>query len=579
MTAARKRWVTAAADEAAAARLAEALALPRPLAAVLAARGLSDPEAARAFLSPRLSTLSDPFAMPGMAEAADRLEAALSAGRPITVFGDYDADGVTASALLTGILRALGGRVTPFIPCRFEEGYGLTPAALRRCLAETRPALIVTVDCGTNAAESVELAAAQGVPVIVTDHHEPSGRTAPAAAMINPAVTGPETLRDLAGVGIAFKLCHALLKRRRGAGAAPDATPDLREWLELVAIGTVADVAPLTGENRILVRHGLAALEGTAHAGLRALKQVAGVKGPVEGYHVGFVLGPRLNAAGRLSSGHAALDLLLQRAGDPAAAEPRARELDAANRERRAIEDGIRREAERLIETAHDPARDFGIVVAGENWHVGTVGIVASRLCSRFRRPVIVVAWNADGTGRGSGRSVEGLNLVEVLEECRELLDGFGGHAMAAGLELRREQFDAFRARFEAACAARLRGQDLRPVQRVDAWVSLGELDAALMRGLDTLRPFGEGNPAPAWGVRNVRVAGRPSRVGRDGAHLKLLLAGGAAQLPAIGFGMGELPLEDGTVLDAVVELKWDHWRGNGSLQLQLLDLAAAAAP
>ncbi len=568
-----KRWIDVPVDESLASSLSSGLELPLPLARILVSRGYDSPESASAFLSPRLSEVGDPFLLPGMGLAVERVIRALRDRERIAVFGDYDADGVTATALLSTVLSRMGGDVVGFLPSRFEDGYGLSGSALERCVEQHEPAVIVTVDCGTNSVESVASAATAGVDVIVTDHHEPADEVAKPLALINPMLSEDESVRVLAGVGVAFKLCHALIKQAREA--LPEAAEgiDLRDWLDLVALGTVADVAPLRGENRILVHHGLARLSRAARPGVQALKDIAKVRGEVDAYHIGFVLGPRINAAGRLASGHTALDLLVSE--EPDVCRTLAHELDDANTDRRDIEDGIRMTAEEQIDATFDPASDFGVVAAGDNWHVGTIGIVASRLVTKYQRPAIVIGMDEDGNGRGSGRSIEGLNLVEMLDACEDLLEKHGGHAMAAGLDIKAGNVEAFRERFNGLCADRLRGTDLRPAQRVDAWISLGEVDRELYEQALRLKPCGMGNPKPVWGARHVQVAGPPRRVGKEGAHLKLLLAGGGRQLDAIGFGLGPYELPEGPI-DIVFEIAEDTYRGHGALQLILKDIAAS---
>ncbi|NQU40124.1 MAG: single-stranded-DNA-specific exonuclease RecJ [Lentisphaerae bacterium] len=566
-----KRWVDVEVDADVAATIADALNIALPLARILVGRGFCDPVAADAFLHPLLSQVGDPFELPDMDLAVARLIAALREKQRIVVFGDYDADGVTSTALLSTVLTRMGGNIACFLPSRFEDGYGLTSGALERCMAEHAPAVIVTVDCGTNSADSVAVATAAGVDVIVTDHHEPAEVCAKPLALINPMFSELESIRVLAGVGVAFKLCHALIKQARED--LPEAAEgiDLREWLDFVALGTVADVALLRGENRILVRHGLKRMGAGARPGLQALKDVAKVKGEVSGYHVGFVLGPRINAAGRLASGHTALDLLV--ATEPDTCRALAQELDDANQERRTIEDAIRVEAEAQIDATFDESEQFGLVAAGADWHVGTIGIVASRLVGRYQRPSIVIGLDGKGGGRGSGRSVDGVDLVALLDACEDLLETHGGHAMAAGLNIREENLAAFRERFNALCSSQLKGRDLRAVQRVDAWVSLGEVDRELYDQSLQLSPCGMGNPKPVWGARHVQIAGEPRRVGKDGAHLKLLLAAGRTQLDAIGFGLGPYVLPDGPI-DILFEIAEDTYRGHGALQLILKDLA-----
>ena len=561
-----RRWEDVQVEENDAERLAAELEVPVAIGRVLAARGLTDPDEAGRFLRPRLSDLGDPLALPDAAPAVARIRAALERGEPITVFGDYDVDGITATALLARVLQRLGGCVSTFLPHRIEEGYGFTPAALTRCLAQSQPALIVTVDCGTDAVDTVAQAAARGIDVVVTDHHEVSAAPAPAAAVVNPKRGADEDLHRLAGVGVAFKLCHALV-RDLHAHAAGNGALDLREFLGWVALGTVADVVPLLGENRILVRHGLDRLNRQPGAGLEALCKAAGVNGTLGSYHLGFVLGPRLNAAGRLGSADPALELLLcEEAG-------RARELadglEAANRERRRIEEGIAGEAVRSIDARFDAGRTFGVVAAQTGWHVGAIGIVASRLCGRYHRPAVVIGFDDNGRGRGSCRGIEGVDLTAILEECADVLDGFGGHAMAAGLHVRRENLEAFRARFNAGCRRALEGRDLRPVLRVDGWIELGEADEAMWSALEMLSPAGVGNPTPLWGLRRVRPMGRPRVVGRD--HLKMIVADGGGQMESIGFGLADRPVPDGP-FDMLAQIRENHFRGRRSLQLHIKD-------
>ncbi len=555
------------ADPARAAEVARQLGMPRAAAACLVGRGFLDPAVIREFLSPRLSTLSDPFLLPAMEIAVARIWRAIDGREGIAVYGDYDADGVTATALAVAVLRRLGASVTPFIPDRMDEGYGLSEDGLRRCIETCSPRLIVTVDCGTSSSGPVSAAAAAGVDVIVTDHHEPGGTVAPALAVVNPKLGGPVGLQDLAGVGIAFKLCHALLKRGRELGRPGMEGIDLRRYLEWVAIGTVADVVPLRAENRVFVRHGVERLGRSEFSGLRALARVAGLESAITEHHLGFVLGPRINAAGRMGDARSALDLLL--AEDEADGERLAKQLDAANAARKTVEREILRHAETRIARTFDREADCGIVVGDAGWHPGVIGIVASRLCSAHRCPVVVVAFDAEGRGRGSCRAIEGFDLVDALGECAHLLDGFGGHRAAAGLWVARGKFEDFQAQFSRVCTARLKGQDRRAVQRVDSWIELGEADKELLDWIDRLGPFGEGHPRPIWAARNLRVLGPPRIVGGD--HLKLMLAGGGRQIPAIGFGMGARRLPDGPI-DCAFALERDQYMGRDSLQLRLED-------
>lgn len=570
----RLKWSSAQAGPEHVDRLADTLSLPRPVAAVLVGRGLHDPDDARDFLTPRLSRLSDPFEIAGMPAAADRVLAAIDAGEPITVFGDYDADGVTATALLVTVLRSLGARVTPFTPCRRRDGYGLTASAAVRCLDEQSPRVLLTVDCGTNSQATAREVRRLGVDVVVTDHHEvgSEGTATDAVAVVNPKLGAPEAARDLCGVGVAFKLCHALLKRRLAAGREVDVRDiDLRDQLGLVALGTVCDMVPLTGENRAMVRYGLRRLEEAGTPGIAALRNVSGANGALSCYHLGFLLGPRLNAAGRLGQAAPALELLLT--SDPDRAWELARELDRANHERQRIEQVILEEALLELAPVFDAEQHFGLVVGRPGWDVGVVGIVASRLCRHYGRPAAVVAFEEDGAGKGSCRGVEGVDLVEVLQSCDEHLDTYGGHQAAAGIGLASARLAAFRDAFNAQCASRLAGRDLRPVQVVDAWLDhLGEADDRLLEGIDRLRPLGCGNPSPVWGVRHVTPVGPPRRVGRDGAHLKMVVAGGGTQIDTIGFGMGNMTVPDGP-MDLLFEFERNEFRGSVTRQLKLCDL------
>lgn len=566
-------WRTVAAEEALCDRLVAERSVPRPLARVLVTRGLADPVAADRHLNPRLSDLGDPFLLPDLERAVDRIWTALDAGEAMTVFGDYDVDGVTSTALLVQVLRALGGRVRPFLPQRMEEGYGLSVDALTRCLEETQPRLIITVDCGTGSVAAVAQARGQGVDVVVTDHHTPGPERAPAHALVNPKLGAVDSLHVLAGVGVAFKVCHGLLKRGRERGHPGVDRLDLRTHLDLVALGTIADIVLLTGENRILARHGLRQLNQTACPGLRHLIEVAEIKGPIDAYEVGFRLGPRLNAAGRLGDAQRALELLL---GGP---EERLRalavELDAANRDRQALEAAMVDEAVAEMDQAYDAARSFGLVVARPEWHPGVVGIVASRLAQLYNRPTVVIGVE-NGSGRGSCRSVEGFDLVSALAACAPHLKKYGGHAMAAGLEIAAAEVPAFSRCFNEVAKIRLEGTDLRPVQRVDAWMDLAEADERLWEGLEQLRPFGVGHTTPVWATRGVRVVGRPRVVGKG--HLKLVVASGGIQREAMGWGMGDREVPEGP-LDICYQIKRDTYRGLDQLVLNLQDFRASGGP
>lgn len=554
--------------------LVDATGLPAVAARILAVRGYTDPDEIRTFLSPTLRRLSDPFALPGTEQAAHRIALALERQETIVVFGDYDADGVTAAALLIRVLRALGGRAEPFLPCRFRDGYGLTPSALMRCLERFSPRLLVTVDCGITAAAEVSAARRAGVDVIVTDHHAP-GPVRPAAEIVHPAHAKDPAVHPLAGVGVAFKLAHALLKHRRAAGDVQAHRVDLRRWLDLVAVGTVGDVAPLCGENRILVRYGLGCLNTTPCAGLAALRDRGRFRPPLQAWHLAYGLAPRLNAAGRMQDAHAAVSLLLS--DDPATAIRLAGELEAHNAARRTEEHSVLQEALRDLEARSAPDRDFGLVVAGSGWHEGILGIVAARLAERYGRPAVVVTLLEQGPARGSARSGAGVNLLQVLEACRPALLTFGGHAAAAGLCLDPSAVPEFAHRFQDACAEQLRGRDLRPVMNIDAWVELKELDEKLWEALCAMEPFGVGHPEPVLAVHRVRLTDAPRVVG--GNHLRMVLqADDGLRLDAIGFRMADNEIPEGP-LDVAFHLSVDDYRTPPAFQARIRALRPTTEP
>ncbi len=566
-----KRWVTSENDASAIEQLQGETGWPRPLCAVLVARGFRDADAADRYLVPRLSSLSDPMALHDMERAAARIWKAIDGREPITVFGDYDVDGITSTALLARILRALGADVSTFLPHRVDDGYGLGLDALQKCIAQHHPACIVTVDCGTGSVAAVQAAAAAGIDVVVTDHHEPTGDIAPAAAMVNPKLGAPERARLVAGGGVAFKLGRALLERGRSHGHNPSQELDIRRFLDLVAVGTVADMVPLTGENRILSRHGLALLNRTESTGLQALIDVAGIDGEITAYHIGFMLGPRLNAAGRLDSAEASLRLLLSDKTEESFEI--AEQLDRANRDRRDVEARIVEEAMADVESWYDPETHFGIVVAREGWHPGVIGIVASRLCARYYRPVVVIAMDEEGIGRGSCRSIPEFHIVQGLAACSAWLNRYGGHAMAAGLEVEQRNMNSFRSSFNDAAGAMLARLDLRPAQRIDAWLEMHEVDQALLDALDQLKPFGMDNPKPVWGFRRMRLGAPPRVVGQK--HLKMELIGEGRRIGAIAFGMGDRTVPAGPV-DVAGYLDINEYMGRREIQIVVQDFRPA---
>jgi len=567
-----KVWKTISGDGVLAAQLANALDLPLPVAEMLTGFGYRDMAAIDRFLNPRLSELSDPFLMPDMEPAVRRIQQAILADESIAVYGDYDVDGIVSTGLLVQVLQRLGAHmVTPCLPSRQEDGYGLSLAALKRCMAQCRPTLLITVDCGTNAVETVRLAQAAGVDVVVTDHHESSGQRVGALAVVNPKLGGNDGLKILAGVGVVFKLCHGLIKAGRGQGLQVAQGIDLREYLDWVAVGTVADIVPLTGENRILVRHGLAQMNQNLAPRWKSLADIAGIRGAIDAQHIGYGLGPRLNAAGRMGRADMSLELLLT--DDMARAREIAMELDGANRERQKIESAIVAEAIRALDLNFDAQAHYGLVISGIGWHSGVIGIVASRLVAHYRRPVVVVAFDENGVGRGSCRSIEGYHLLKGLERCRQYLVTYGGHEMAAGLEIRQPQYEAFCTAFNEVAKLELEGRDLRPVQRISAWITLEQVNDALYAAMDALRPFGQDNPVPVLAVRGVRIQGQPRRVGTN--HLRFTVGDGRTSRSAIAFRMADTAIPSGP-LDVAFTFHKNNFMGNATLELNVQDIRKA---
>ncbi len=561
----------AAYDEAAAASLARALSL-HPLAArVLAARGLAELEAAERFLAPRLADLPDPFSMKGMEAAVSRIVRAVESGERIACYGDYDVDGVTSTVLLAGFLRAAGADAVTYTPHRLVEGYGLNAAAVGR-LAGEGVRLIVTLDCGITSVAEVQEAARLGLDVVVVDHHTVPVELPAAAAILNPHQPGcGYPSKHLAAVGVTFCLAMALRKRLREKGRFGEARPEpnLKEALDLVALGTVADVVPLVEVNRVLVRFGLEEIARSRRPGLRALKRVAGMAegAPVSAGQVGFRLGPRINAAGRLDDAGRGVRLLLSE--DPAAATALAEELDRENRSRQEIE---RLMLEEALADAQGRVRGGarGLVLSRDGWHPGVVGIVAARVAERFHRPAVLVGV-ADGVGKGSGRSIEGFHLYDALAACGAHLARFGGHRHAAGVTVEPARLPAFRDAFERFAFERLAPDDLVPRCRIEGWALAADLDERAADDLARLAPFGAGHAEPLFAVR-----ARPARartVGAAGVHLKLQLGPG---LDAIGFSLGERLGLCGGEVEAAVSLGFDEWDGSRRLQARIRDIRAA---
>jgi single-stranded-DNA-specific exonuclease len=557
-------------------RLRETLGISRISAQILLNRGLAEGSLAAEFLDADRGTMHDPFLFRDMRRAVARVEQAISAGETITVYGDYDVDGVSGASLLKEFFAAIGHPVNTYIPDRFADGYGLNPDRVAD-FAAAGTQLIITTDNGTSAHKAVNRANELGVDVIVTDHHEVGGSLPPAYALLNPhRHDGTYPDKGLCGVGVALKLCHAVLIGRGQASA--DALPDaLLPLLDLVALGTVADVAPLTGENRGLVRRGLILLTEERRVGVKALKEVAGLAGEAVGAgQVGFHLGPRINAGGRVADAGKGVTLLT--CTDPAEAMAAAKSLDAANRERRDIEATILEEVVAQLE-ATDPLPNC-IVLASENWHAGVLGIIASRVVERFHRPCILIALGQDGIGKGSGRSLPALHLFDALCDCEDLLLGYGGHMAAAGVSIEASQVPALAERLHQVVGRSLSPEDYQLQLRLDASARIDEVGRPLLDEFARIAPFGPGNPEPVLLLNGVVPQG-VRVVGTD--HLKLTLTDPARpglRLEAIAFGgadwLGSQVVE-GVPLDVAGTVSVNRWQGRETVQIRVRDVRVAS--
>lgn len=550
-------------DKDAVARVAAEAGVSPMVARLLVNRGITTGDAARDFLNPSLSTLHDPFLLPDMEPAVERLARAVHEREKIFVHGDYDVDGITAAALLVRTLRALGATVGYRLPDRTREGYDIKTTAVERAAA-AGARVIVTCDCGINAVEPAARARELGVDVIITDHHQPGAELPPALAVINPKrPDGAYPFRDLAGVGVAFKLAQALVRKLDSNEESFKA-----RFVDLVTLGTVADVVPLLGENRSFVKHGLDAVSSSNKIGIQSLLKVANLSGkPLNTYYLGYIIGPRINAIGRMDDASKALDLLLTR--DEARADEIAREMDRHNAERRAEQDRIVNEAISQVETK-DLDSTLVLVLSAEGWNTGVVGIAAGRIAEMFCRPAILL--NRDemcGTARGSARSIDGFDLLAGLDHCADLLDRYGGHSSAAGLSLPLANLGEFDAKINAYAAGVIAPEQLIPRIVLEAELAPSDITRELADSIADLEPFGEGNPEPLFLTRGVKVVER-QRVG-NGSHLKMSVEGdGAGLLSCICFGLGDLEgsVELGSTVDLCYSIRLNAFNGAESVQL-----------
>jgi single-stranded-DNA-specific exonuclease len=531
------------------------------IAQLLINRGIKTCADAEKFLSPRLTDLLDPFSFPDMPLAVNFIKKAIKNKDKIMIFGDYDVDGVTSLALVENTLKSLGADVCHYIPHRVNEGYGLSKNICRIC-KDKGIKLLITVDCGTNSSDLIKELRENKIEVVITDHHEQSDPESQdwASAIINPKLKNSNyKFRDLAGVGVAYKLCQALTGK------------PLEKDLDLVCLGTIADSVALTGENWVIARQGLKEIAATKRLGLRTLINSSGIKDKaITPISISFILGPRLNASGRLDSAETALELLTT--SDPAEAESLAKLVEGFNRQRQKIESNILQEAQDLIDKEVNFKQHQVMVVAKEGWHLGVLGIVASKLADRFYRPAILISIQ-DGLCRGSGRSIENFHLFNGLMECESLLDNFGGHSHAIGMVIPQENIAEFRQKINDFARQTLAFQDLVPTLNCDMELNLGDLNREFIRDLEKLEPFGQGNLEPLFYSRGLKLKGAPRLYSRD--TLKFWVTDGKLTYSAIGFGMGGLmeSLVNSNGLDLVYRLKIDSWNGSETVLLEVEEM------
>jgi len=537
--------------------LASSLNISPITAQILLNRQIQDANEAEIFLKPELSRLHDPYLLKDMDKAVDRIKTAISKKEKILIYGDYDVDGLTAVALLICAFKKLGVHVSHFIPNRLEEGYGFNEKIVQ-IAKDKEISLIITVDCGISAADVVSALTNSKIDVIVTDHHEPvEGKFPDAFAVINPLQEGcAYPFKHLSGVGVAFKLAQAIF----------DSSTDLEEFLDLVALGTIADVVPLLGENRILVKHGLSVLSNTRRKGIKALIEAASIRNKeISARNVSHILGPRINAQGRLGSPESALRLLLTDHTDEA--KDLAVLLDSDNRKRREIEQKTLKEALAKVEQEINFKEHRVIVLSDENWHKGVIGIVASRIVEQYYRPAILISVQKD-TGKGSGRSIKGFDLISALAECREYLEDFGGHEAACGLAILKDNIENFKNAINKLAHKKLSPIDLLPTIDIDAELHLEELDGKFLEELESLAPFGRGNPQPVFLSRDVELKTKPAYYGRDGS--RFWVKKGKVTCEAVSYN--KIEIADKKILDMVYAPSVSKYHGLETIKLQLKD-------
>lgn len=566
----KKLWKVSSEISENARQLSGQLGVSPLIAQLLINRGITDVLQAERFLAPALNQLYDPYLLPDMKKAVSRIQQAIANEETVLIYGDYDVDGITSTSLMIRVLnKYFPGRLLYYIPKRLEEGYGLHLTSLDKAIAKG-VSLIITVDCGISAREEAAFLKEKGIDLIITDHHEPQGVLPDAYAIIDPKIEDSGyPFTQLAGVGVAFKVLQGL------STVLPEIRTDLFANLDLVAFGTVADIVPLLEENRVLVKYGLEQLNHTNNIGLRALIEVAGLRGrEINSGHIGYILAPRINAAGRMGNSSIGVKLFLSK--EPLQAVEYARSLEKENLNRQEIETAVLEEAQAQIEANPAWNSEHALVLAGEGWHLGVIGIVASKLVDLYHKPVILIGMDGD-EGRGSGRSIGGFNLFNAIENCSEYLVRFGGHEFAAGLSVKREVFPSFQRAFLELAKTRLTPADLQPVLKIESMIDLSHATLDLVRELTRLAPCGPSNPTPVLGCKAISLVDYRS-VGENGRHLKVKVSDSRIVREGIGFNLGAVYEELATAkeVDVAFSLEENVWNGASSVQLNLKDVRAA---
>lgn len=554
--------------------LEKALGIKHLTASLLVSRGLSNPDDADEFLNPQLTSLIDPFKLKDMDKAIARIKDAILENQQVTIYGDYDADGVSATTILMRLFKEIGQKVNYYIPNRLKGGYGLSTDTVSE-IANDGTKLLITVDCGINSIEEVTLARDLGMDVIITDHHEVGNELPPAVAIINPKRPDCEyPFKELAGVGVAFKLAWALAKElSQGDKVSTKYREFLKNMLGIVALGTITDVVPLLEENRILAKWGLDAMTSAGNAGLHALIESCGLRDrKLTSHEVAFKMGPRLNAAGRLGDASLCVELLITESFEQALNI--AAELEIKNKERQAMGNKTLEEARNFITSNNEFDSEMGVVLAKEGWHQGVIGIVASRLVEEFHRPTVLISVE-NGEGRGSGRSVPDFNIYTLLQECSHLLTSFGGHNCAAGLAIKEENIEEFQATFNKLAAQRISRKDLTNILNIDASTDLDQLTHAQMIELMKLEPFGHSNSEPIFEVKGIQIGGRPKVIGSKGQHISFYAKQNNVSFRAVGFGHADKfnMLNGNDYYDIAFTPVLKSWRGNEKVELHFSDI------